>query len=136
MLAVPRPTTGPSAFVEPDIENQLSTPVDPAGLGLSLAEAAKQRGTSIRAMRETRRRIKTGRISSTELSLRPDYSHRESNYSIGKSADRAGVKVTLFKPNDRFTAWRKRNEKKVRAAEKRALGRKKGSSTKKVKSRS
>jgi hypothetical protein len=48
--------------------------------------------------------------------------YRESNWEIGRAAERAGVKVKEFKPRDRWEAWRKRNVRKAAAAEKRALG--------------
>ncbi|MCJ1287563.1 54S ribosomal protein L2 mitochondrial [Xylographa opegraphella] len=57
--------------------------------------------------------------------LREGYQYRESNWSIGRSAERAGVKVRPYKPNDRWLAWRKTSERKARNAEKRSLRRKK-----------
>ncbi|MCJ1316043.1 54S ribosomal protein L2 mitochondrial [Xylographa vitiligo] len=60
-----------------------------------------------------------------EVVLREGYQYRESNWSIGRTAERAGVKVRAYKPNDRWLAWRKTNERKERNAEKRSLRRKK-----------
>ncbi|MCJ1437614.1 54S ribosomal protein L2 mitochondrial [Xylographa pallens] len=60
-----------------------------------------------------------------EVVLREGYQYRESNWSIGRTAERAGVKVRAYKPNDRWMAWRKTNERKERNAEKRSLRRKK-----------
>ncbi|MCJ1394995.1 54S ribosomal protein L2 mitochondrial [Xylographa bjoerkii] len=57
--------------------------------------------------------------------LRPGYQYRESNWSIGRAAERAGVKVRVYNPKDRFLAWRKANVRKARNAEKRGLRRKK-----------
>jgi len=56
------------------------------------------------------------------MKLRPGYQYRESNWSIGRAAERAGVKVRVYKRGDRFLAWRKREEAKKRSAEKRSLG--------------
>ena len=87
----------------------------------------------VRNQREARRRMAAGRVPQEELSMWPDYSYRESNFAIGRAAERANVKVEEFVPGDRFKAWRKRNERKVKAAEKRAMGRAKKTSKKKAK---
>jgi len=58
--------------------------------------------------------------------LRPGHTYVESNWSIGRAAERAGVKVRAYNPNDRFLAWRKANARKARNAERRGLTRKKG----------
>jgi hypothetical protein len=60
------------------------------------------------------------------LKLRPGYMYREANWEIGRAAERAGVKVKAFKPRDRWTAWRKREVRFAKNAEKRSLGRKIG----------
>lgn len=57
------------------------------------------------------------------LTLRPGYMYRESNWEIGRAAERAQVKVREFKPRDRWTAWRKRSARKEKAMEMRTLGR-------------
>ncbi|PMD37741.1 ribosomal protein L27 [Hyaloscypha variabilis F] len=61
-----------------------------------------------------------------DLKLRPGYMYRESNWEIGRAAERAGVKVKPFKPRDRWTAWKKREVRFAKNAEKRSLGRKIG----------
>lgn len=66
------------------------------------------------------RRGEEGRV----LTLRPGYMYREANWEIGRAAERAKVKVKLFKPRDRFTAWRKTVIRKAKNAERRGLGRK------------
>lgn len=58
------------------------------------------------------------------LTLRPGYMYRESNWEIGRAAERAQVKVREFKPRDRWTAWRKRGIRDAKIQEKRSLGRK------------
>lgn len=43
---------------------------------------------------------------------RPKYSlHWESNWSIGRTAERKGIKVREYDRNDRWLAWRKRNQR-------------------------
>ena len=61
-----------------------------------------------------------------QLKLSQGYQYRESNWSIGRAAERAGVKVREYKRGDRFLAWRKLNARKARNAEKRALSSRKG----------
>ncbi|KAK6608645.1 ribosomal protein L27 [Botrytis cinerea] len=56
-----------------------------------------------------------------EVELRPGYMYREANWEIGRAAERAKVKVRLYKPGDRWTAWRKANARKTKNAEKRGL---------------
>jgi large subunit ribosomal protein L27 len=60
------------------------------------------------------------------LQLRPGYMYREGTGEIGRAAERAGVKVKAFKPRDRWTAWKKREVRFAKNAEKRSLGRKIG----------
>ena len=49
------------------------------------------------------------------------YSYREANWSIGRAAERAGVKVREYDPRDRFRAWRKRAARQREAREKRVV---------------
>jgi large subunit ribosomal protein L27 len=65
------------------------------------------------------RRGEEGRV----LTLRPGYMYRESNWEIGRAAERAKVQVREFKPRDRWTAWRKTAVRKAKNAEKRSLRR-------------
>jgi large subunit ribosomal protein L27 len=62
------------------------------------------------------------KLAPVEKTRRRSYIIRESNWEIGRAAEKAGVKATAFTPGDRFRAWRKRTAKKARAAEKRTLG--------------
>lgn len=57
------------------------------------------------------------------LELRKGYMYRESNWMIGRAAERANIKVKMFKPGDRWVAWRKRSARKAKAEEMRTLGR-------------
>lgn len=69
----------------------------------------------------------------TPLELRPGYQFRESNWHIGRAAERANVRVREYKRGDRFLAWRKLNARKARNAERRALSsrKKKGNAKRK-----
>jgi large subunit ribosomal protein L27 len=58
------------------------------------------------------------------VTLRPGYTYMESNWSIGRAAERAGVKVRTYKPNNRFLAWRKATLRRAKNAELRGLSRK------------
>jgi len=58
------------------------------------------------------------------LTLRPGYMYRESNWEIGRAAEKAKIKVKEFKPKDRWTAWRKTVVRKAKNAERRGLSRK------------
>jgi large subunit ribosomal protein L27 len=71
--------------------------------------------------------VKTNKgVERPELKLRPGGMYRESNWEIGRAAERANVKVRAFKPRDRWVAWRKANIRKQAIQEKKNLGRKKG----------
>ena len=72
------------------------------------------------------RAVTTPTISaaSPPVIFRSNHTHIESNYSIGRAAERAGVKVRVYNPKDRFLAWRKSNARKARNAERRGLRRK------------
>lgn len=69
--------------------------------------------------------VKTGKVKKIEspLKLRPGYMYRESNWEIGRAAEKANVQVKLFKPRDRWTAWRKRAVRAARSKDKRNLSR-------------
>ncbi|KAI9775429.1 MAG: 54S ribosomal protein L2 mitochondrial [Geoglossum umbratile] len=56
-----------------------------------------------------------------ELQIRPGYMYRESNWQIGRTAEKAGVRVKPFRPGDRWAAWRKSTARKASNAEKRGL---------------
>lgn len=58
------------------------------------------------------------------LTLRPGYMYRESNWEIGRAAERAGVRVKEFKPRDRWAAWKKTVVRKMKNQEKRSLRKK------------
>lgn len=97
---------------------------------VAAAAAAAEQGLSKREVKEASRKKASGRVSGAELAMRPGYAYRESNFSIGKTAERAGVRAKMFEKGDRFLAWRRKNVRKARNAEKRALGKQKGAQKK------
>lgn len=90
----------------------------------SLSEAVKNAVEEV-AKKRTKKQQKIfdrgdeGRV----LTLKKGYMYRESNWEIGRAAERAQVKVREFKPRDRWAAWRKRAARKEKAVEMRTLGR-------------
>lgn len=66
---------------------------------------------------------RTGEVVRATPTLRPGYQYRAANWEIGRAAERAGIRVTPFKPGNRFLAWRKANVRKAKNAERRGLTR-------------
>lgn len=95
-------------IVEPEVKQ-------PVEVEVSL-EGAEQEGKK-EGKKKKERKGEEGR----NLQLRPGYMYREANWEIGRAAERAKVKVRLYKPGDRWTAWRKANARKAKNAEKRGL---------------
>ncbi|KAH0565870.1 hypothetical protein GP486_000727 [Trichoglossum hirsutum] len=58
-----------------------------------------------------------------QLEMSRGYMYRESNWQIGRTAEKSGVKVKPFKPGDRWAAWRKSTARKARNAERRGMRR-------------
>ncbi|TEY60146.1 hypothetical protein BOTCAL_0185g00090 [Botryotinia calthae] len=77
-------------------------------------------GTEKEGKKEKKKKERKGE-EGRNLQLRPGYMYREANWEIGRAAERAKVKVRLYKPGDRWTAWRKANARKAKNAEKRGL---------------
>jgi large subunit ribosomal protein L27 len=65
----------------------------------------------------------TGEVVRATPTLRPGYQYRAANWEIGRAAERAGIRVTPFKPGNRFLAWRKAAVRKAKNAERRGLTR-------------
>lgn len=106
-------------------------PAEPTGKTMSVLQAASHRfRPTPTQLKEIKRLTGSGRVPVEQLKMRADYSYRESNYEIGRAAERAGVSAPRYKPGDRFLAWRKRTLRQKANAEKRAIGRKKGSDRK------
>jgi large subunit ribosomal protein L27 len=77
--------------------------------------------------KEAPRVVKLKQVKGQEqrvLTLRPGYMYRESNWEIGRAAEKAKVQVREFKPGDRWTAWRKASVRRAKNAERRGLSRK------------
>lgn len=101
------------------------------------AEMGTAKPSTIRDVPNESRGINTikktgsGEVVGEKLTLRPGYQYRQANWEIGRAAERskAAQMVKPFVPGDRFAAWRKRNIRVARNAERRAMGRggKKGS---------
>lgn len=64
----------------------------------------------------------TKKTEDSSLQLKDGYMYRESNWEIGRAAEKANITVRKFKPGDRWTAWKKKTLRKARAAERRRLG--------------
>ncbi len=95
--------------------------------GLEVGGMTEQDGTL--RQQDKRTRGKVPELKSMEL--RPGYQYRESNWHIGRAAERAQVKVREYKRGDRYLAWRKLNARKKRNAEKRSLSSRKKKGSKK-----
>ncbi|KAL9100531.1 MAG: hypothetical protein Q9163_004104 [Psora crenata] len=84
-------------------------------------EMMRQQSTETRANVPLHRRLK----------MSQGYQFRESNWSIGRAAERANIKVREYRRGDRFLAWRKLNARKARNAERRSLSGRKAKGGKK-----
>lgn len=95
------------------------------------AEQGEAKSSTIREQpRESRaekviKSRESGEVVERKLALRPGYQYRQANWEIGRAAEcsKAALSVKPFAPGDRFAAWRKRNLRVARNAEKRAMGR-------------
>ena len=118
MVAVPRMDGYVAGGVEVEQVGEEEAVMTPA---VATSGAAGLRLTKSEA-REAKRRAASGRVPGGELTMRENYSYGESNYDIGRSAERAGVAVREYRKGDRYMAWRKTSVRRTRAAEKRAIG--------------
>lgn len=57
------------------------------------------------------------------LKIKKGYMFRESNWEIGRAAEKANVQVKAFVPRDRWTAWRKTIKRKAAGKAKKIVGR-------------
>jgi len=92
-----------------------SSAVEPVA---EVGEAVK--ATTVKTVVKDKR---TGEVVRATPTLRPGYQYRAANWEIGRAAERAGIRVTPFKPGNRFLAWRKANVRKAKNAERRGLTR-------------
>lgn len=80
-----------------------------------LGETEKEKMTAQRI-----RRIEKRKKKQQIQILKPGNMYRESNWEIGRAAEKAKIVVPVFKPRDRWTAWQKTVKRKLTNAEKRA----------------
>ncbi|KAF2871162.1 ribosomal L27 protein-domain-containing protein [Massariosphaeria phaeospora] len=73
---------------------------------------------------------------STDLVMSKGYGYRQSNWQIGRVAEKAKIEVKKFVPGDRFTAWRRSKARIEINAEKKRLRNASKSSKKTAKPRS
>lgn len=102
--------------------NTVAEKVDQHGL------VAGEKETVIR-QQSKRERMK---VPEDQMHIKPGYQYRESNWSIGRAAERAQVKVREYKRDDRFLAWRKLNARKAKNTERRSMTPRKKKGGKKV----
>ncbi|KAM0723590.1 hypothetical protein Q7P37_000577 [Cladosporium fusiforme] len=118
----------PSTYVEQESADLLTGPQ--TGLPGN-AEMGTAKPSTIRDEPNESRGIATvkktgsGEAVESKLTLRPGYQYRQANWEIGRAAElsKAAQAVKPFVPGDRFAAWRKRNVRVARNAERRAMGR-------------
>lgn len=68
-----------------------------------------------------------GQDAQSTLPLRPGYMYREANWQIGRAAEKAGITAKEFDRDNRWMAWRRRQERAQRVAQMKSLkGKKKG----------
>jgi len=117
-----------SAADEAEAEVEAGADADAALKPVSVSQTPSSLPTK-RVSRDLKRRALTGRLAPSTLAMTAGnhYNFRESNYQIGRVAERAGVQYKEFQKGDRFLAWRKKGARKARNAERRSLGSKKGS---------
>jgi hypothetical protein len=74
-------------------------------------------------------------VTARGLKMSSNYQFREPNWSIGQIPEREGIsqKVRKYDRGDRFLAWRKREARKARNAERKTLGASKAGKKKKGK---
>lgn len=94
-------------------------------LGLESREMTTMAAAGPEEEAEQEKGDENGRRVLAQMSKR-NYMYRETNYEIGRAAEKAKVVVPIYKPGDRFKAWRLRNARKARGRERGALRGKKG----------
>ena len=109
-------------------------PVEPA-MNQDAVGIVDNLDNSVEPILSTSRAARRPGRGDSDSKMRPDYSYRESNWQIGRAAEKGGVKVRQFVPGDRFKAWRQRNIRKAKAAEQRALSKSKKKTSKKTSKR-
>ncbi|KAH0288670.1 ribosomal protein L27 [Aureobasidium namibiae CBS 147.97] len=101
------------------LAHQMETPL----LESSLQGDLMASGSSAQEGKVVVKDKRTGEVVRATPTLRPGYQYRAANWEIGRAAERAGIRVTPFKPGNRFLAWRKAAVRKAKNAERRGLTR-------------
>ncbi|KAL8680363.1 MAG: hypothetical protein Q9186_003442 [Xanthomendoza sp. 1 TL-2023] len=105
-----------STLAAPSATESIDTVVP--GAGDTVPETNEEGGpVLLDATKEARKKL----AEMKEMGIRPGYMFREANWQIGRAEDKNGKTVRVYQKGDRFLAWRKRNARQARAAEKRAL---------------
>ena len=108
-----------SSEIQGDLVTGEETGLSGVGLGQpsTIREASREeRGNRVVENAE-------GAVVATQLTLRPGYQYRMANWEIGRAAERAKEreKLSPFKPGDRFLAWRKKQVRIAKNAERRGM---------------
>ncbi|TKA83607.1 hypothetical protein B0A55_00381 [Friedmanniomyces simplex] len=122
---------------------QMPTPPSTEPLPDALTSTVTGSPTKIRDATAVSVRHSSKNPGGLQLSLRPGYQYRQSNYEIGRSGEKKEEAANAqgktirafakFKPGDRFAAWRKSALRIARNNERKAMGRGgKGGGKKKV----
>ena len=77
-------------------------------------------------MKEAPKEVRKQVPQKVELRLKQGYMYRESNWQIGRAAERANVNVREYDARDRFAAWRRKAKREAADAKKKALKPKRG----------
>lgn len=93
---------------------------DSASIGATALKDTPNKSRDVQVVRGEK-----GERHEVTMHFRPGYMYRQANWEIGRAAERskAAMAVRPFKPGDRFAAWRKRNARKAKSAERRAMTR-------------
>ena len=111
--------TGAGAGAAGEAERDEAGAVVPVVMGVDHEGLTGGRVKSTVRQRSKREKMK---VPESQMKIKPGYQYRESNWSIGRTAERAGVKVREYKRGDRWLAWRKKVAAKARSQERRAMG--------------
>lgn len=118
----------PSTYVEQESADLLTGPQTGlpgnADMGTAKPSTIRDEPNESRGI-ATVKKAGSGQPVDSKLTLRPGYQYRQANWEIGRAAElsKAAQAVKPFVPGDRFAAWRKRNIRVAKNAERRAMGR-------------
>ena len=123
-MKLPTPPSEPRrrrlGLVAREMSTSAPVPVDQEQVGHSNpVEGAVAQGTS--SSPSNKKQKKEAIPPRQDMVMSHDYIYREANWSIGRAAERAGVKVREYDRGDRFLAWRKSAARQKEARERRAV---------------